>query len=921
NQLNPPSYFLFLPTSSDRLCLFICASRVCLSSFLPRRTEPPERDGGHSALLAVEQVGRCSWVAWFASLLLCAEERLMPPPAADLRTSCRERRPERAAASAAGGDGGEDAGLAAGAPAPPGVVVHDSAQSPDGTGQVSAVSDVLDDHASFEEFWAQMVSLLQSPVRLGLLKDSRLAAASPESSEFTVTHILDGALLKKMARGGGEDQSHELRYEVDKDRGTVRTELLDQHGVPSPEVDYMVLHRSPLRLESWGRLPSVRRGGERKAERLQAILEAVVARGPMGRGRVEVSPNVQVPPDSGLYRAVSGPLDGLIGFEELWAGIVRFCRGGCTGEGAEFTAKWVTEGPSEDGVAHYRLDEELGEIYCRAETTSLRQLEEERILVARDPLRVELWGEAPGERRVGRLRVAQVQDLINTVLARLHGGSRSGAQVHCGAPSWDAPGSHSVLSEPLDALCDFDALWDAWLSLNKEARQAGESQRLYSEAPRAAQKIWSPQPRTLKDPSTEDEPKEVEILQDTASEFRIRKTVEPSEDQGARPSEQTRYTVRCEGKACVMAETQLRSGQIRDRTWLVFHSDPLLLEWWCEKPGDRRFGPAKVAIVKGYLETIMQRVHPDSHDSRRIPVESGALSPDGSGQRSVMTGPLDRHLDYDRMWFELLDLLKYPARVAELTVLSDTEFIVAEERDGKRFSVQCTAEQDTGRLTLVAHEESGRIASWDFAVLHKEPLRLEWWGEGMGQRFVGQEKAKKRPGEEMVPSLREAKLVEVSATEFVVQHFLHVPAPQKDVHCRFNKEQGWFRAEVYSLKGQLELRSWTKFHKDPLMIECWGERKIERHYGETRCSQIRAIIDSVLHKVSAPRVREKVTVTSDAKLQKVVTAPLGAVVTYERLWAEVVELCKRPPAKGLLKATPGSQSADAGPVRQKPRMC
>lgn len=40
----------------------------------------PEMDGGHTALLAVERPSRCKWVAWVASVLVCAEERLLPEP-------------------------------------------------------------------------------------------------------------------------------------------------------------------------------------------------------------------------------------------------------------------------------------------------------------------------------------------------------------------------------------------------------------------------------------------------------------------------------------------------------------------------------------------------------------------------------------------------------------------------------------------------------------------------------------------------------------------------------------------------------------------------------------------------------------------------------------------------------------------------
>jgi len=55
---------------------------ICPSSW---RTVSPEIDGGHTALLAVERPSRCKWVAWVASMLVCAEKRLLPAPASPVQ--------------------------------------------------------------------------------------------------------------------------------------------------------------------------------------------------------------------------------------------------------------------------------------------------------------------------------------------------------------------------------------------------------------------------------------------------------------------------------------------------------------------------------------------------------------------------------------------------------------------------------------------------------------------------------------------------------------------------------------------------------------------------------------------------------------------------------------------------------------------
>jgi len=60
---------------------------ICPSSW---RTVSPEMDGGHTALLAIERPSRCKWVAWVASMLVCAEERLLPQPSSPVQQiSCR----------------------------------------------------------------------------------------------------------------------------------------------------------------------------------------------------------------------------------------------------------------------------------------------------------------------------------------------------------------------------------------------------------------------------------------------------------------------------------------------------------------------------------------------------------------------------------------------------------------------------------------------------------------------------------------------------------------------------------------------------------------------------------------------------------------------------------------------------------------
>ncbi|OLP87385.1 Pentatricopeptide repeat-containing protein, chloroplastic [Symbiodinium microadriaticum] len=55
---------------------------ICPANWL---SSAPDTAGGHSALIAVERPRGCRWVAWVATLLLCADPRLRPPPAEERR--------------------------------------------------------------------------------------------------------------------------------------------------------------------------------------------------------------------------------------------------------------------------------------------------------------------------------------------------------------------------------------------------------------------------------------------------------------------------------------------------------------------------------------------------------------------------------------------------------------------------------------------------------------------------------------------------------------------------------------------------------------------------------------------------------------------------------------------------------------------
>lgn len=62
------------------------------------RARAPQREDGHTALIAIERSAQCEWVAWVASLLLCSDWRLLPPSGEARRIQCRRRAAEAALA-------------------------------------------------------------------------------------------------------------------------------------------------------------------------------------------------------------------------------------------------------------------------------------------------------------------------------------------------------------------------------------------------------------------------------------------------------------------------------------------------------------------------------------------------------------------------------------------------------------------------------------------------------------------------------------------------------------------------------------------------------------------------------------------------------------------------------------------------------
>jgi hypothetical protein len=159
----------------------------------------------------------------------------------------------------------------------------------------------------------------------------------------------------------------------------------------------------------------------------------------------------------------------------------------------------------------------------------------------------------------------------------------------------------------------------------------------------------------------------------------------------------------------------------------------------------------------------------------------------------------------------------------------------------------------------------------------------------------------KHPVKELVPHLRSSDLEEVSTSEFYVSLNTAAPALQYIAHCKCDKAHGVFSAESSRNDKSEPEKTWALFNKESLAIESWGEQKIARGFGAARCEQIKALLDTVIKLVRPDLGRSGVQVTPNEKLRCVVSSPLDAVLSFDRLWNELIELLKRPQAQGVLK--------------------
>uniref|UniRef100_A0A7S1RY28 Uncharacterized protein n=1 Tax=Alexandrium catenella TaxID=2925 RepID=A0A7S1RY28_ALECA len=159
-------------------------------------------------------------------------------------------------------------------------------------------------------------------------------------------------------------------------------------------------------------------------------------------------------------------------------------------------------------------------------------------------------------------------------------------------------------------------------------------------------------------------------------------------------------------------------------------------------------------------------------NSTKVQVKRDVASPSGDG-KSCITGPLDRVVNYDDLWDQLVELLKDPLKVQgvqeqSIAQVSETEFTITKALNRKEFDaktihnlglhrmlldeamlVKWTAKDTCFTEKYKIDKASGRICAErlgpinelverSYTILHRDPLRVEFYIEVPGFRRCGQ---------------------------------------------------------------------------------------------------------------------------------------------------------------------------------------
>jgi len=212
---------------------------------------------------------------------------------------------------------------------------------------------------------------------------------------------------------------------------------------------------------------------------------------------------------------------------------------------------------------------------------------------------------------------------------------------------------------------------------------------------------------------------------------------------------------------CIRTMSMFKDKLVSRKQAQVYEK-PLRLEVWHEKPGKRHNGQVN-AMVDFLIKAILKRTQGGT--ASKIEIETDVPSIFWPGSKSILSGPLDDHLDFERLWQETVDMIKYYTE--ELPGLRESVVTAPEGEAGDDFdtftithlvdrsetiqpqgtsSDKDEVEWNVRNVFLFKSKRLIEVEDWGkkqaplgapsrlFIGFLRDPLRIEAWGEQSGLR-------------------------------------------------------------------------------------------------------------------------------------------------------------------------------------------
>uniref|UniRef100_A0A7S3SAX5 Uncharacterized protein n=1 Tax=Strombidinopsis acuminata TaxID=141414 RepID=A0A7S3SAX5_9SPIT len=129
-------------------------------------------------------------------------------------------------------------------------------------------------------------------------------------------------------------------------------------------------------------------------------------------------------------------------------------------------------------------------------------------------------------------------------------------------------------------------------------------------------------------------------------------------------------------------------------------------------------------------------------EKRKAKVMAEQDSLQGDGQKSVISEPLDEHIDFDSFWEKFLDMVKNPPNApakVKVTDVSKEEFLSEIVVPDSKTTMTTKVKHNKAAGEVITETlQDGERVSGSTVLLHRNPLRVETWGvDSEGKRLAG----------------------------------------------------------------------------------------------------------------------------------------------------------------------------------------